>query len=114
MEKHPEMNIIIISAACCVPGMDAFDGQARRIIERALAETGLKSVISVVPATTAMFGGDAYRKIMNELIAMSNAGKAGVPAVIINGEVVSFGVPQLEEMKIALLKHAEYQKEEQK
>jgi len=60
----------------------------------------------MVPATSAMFGG-AYRKIMNDMIQMNNKGKIVAPAILINKEVVSYGVPNLEDMKTALKKFAE-------
>lgn len=98
------MNVVIISAGCCVPGMDAFDEQARRVIDQAISETGIVAKVTLVPATTAMV---AFHKIMRELMAMYGQGKLGVPAVLINREVVSYGVPQIEAMKAALKKFAE-------
>ncbi|TSA31992.1 MAG: hypothetical protein D4R64_16875 [Porphyromonadaceae bacterium] len=100
------LNVIIISAACCVPGMAAFDEQARKVIDKAISETGIIAKITMVPATSAMFGG-AYRKIMNDMIQMNNKGKIVAPAILINKEVVSYGVPNLEDMKTALKKFAE-------
>lgn len=96
-----KINVIIISAACCVPGMDAFDRQARLVIDRAISETGVNAKVTLVPAPAAMV---AFRKIISELMAMYGKGKIGVPAILINNEVVSYGVPRLEDMKTALKK----------
>ncbi len=100
------LNIVIISAACCIPGMAAFDDQARKIIDKAISETGIAAKITLVPATSALFGG-TYRNIMNNMMEMNNQGKTVVPAILINGEVVSYGVPEPEYMKNVLIKFTE-------
>lgn len=100
---NKKIDIIIISAACCVPGMDAFDKQARLIIDRAVSETGVDAKITLIPAPTAVV---AFRKIINELMIMYSEGRIGVPAILINNEIVSYGVPRLEDMKAALEKIA--------
>ncbi len=103
-EGGKKINVIIISAACCVPGMDAFDREARLVIDRAVSETGIDAKVTLVPAPTAMV---AFRKVINELMAMYSKGKIGVPAILINNEVISYGVPRLEDTKAALKKFAE-------
>lgn len=104
------MDVIIISVACCFPGMGAFDEQARRVIDQAISETGLKATVTLIPVTTAMV---AFNKVVPELLAMHSQGKLGVPAVLINGEVVSYGVPQIEDMKAALRKFTEIKTDEE-
>lgn len=94
-----KINVIIISAACCVPGMEAFDKEARLVIDKAISETGVEAKVTLVPAPTAMV---TFRKVINELMAIYSEGKVGVPAVLINNEIVSYGVPSLESMKKAL------------
>lgn len=97
------VGIVIISASCCVPGMEAFDEQARRAVEQAITETGVEARVKVMPATTAFFGG-APRKVMGELMAMSNQGKIGAPAILVNGQAVSYGSPvDMDAIKSALL-----------
>lgn len=103
-EGDKKINVIIISAACCVPGMDAFDREARLVIDRAVSETGIDAMVTLVPAPTAMV---AFRKVINELMAMYSKGKIGVPAILIDNEIISYGVPRLEDMKAALKKFAE-------
>lgn len=102
-DDNKKINVIIISAACCVPGMDAFDKQARLVIDRAISETGVEAKVTLVPAPTAMI---AFRKVINSLMSMYDKGKIGVPAILIDNEVVSYGVPRLENMKAALKKSA--------
>ena len=107
------LNIVMISAACCMPSMAAFDEQARKVIDKAISETGIIAKITMVPATSVMFGG-AYRKIMNDMIQMNNKGKTVAPAILINGMVVSYGVPKLEDMKKALIKFTENKSNKEK
>lgn len=98
------MKIIILSGACCIPSMAGFDKQAQEIVQKAIFETGVEAQVKIVPATTAIFGGGVPKKVTGELMAMFNQGKMGAPAILINGEVISYGVPTLEKMKEALNK----------
>lgn len=102
-QNQPKLTIIMLSAACCMPGMAGFDEQAEKIIKQAMTETGINARFEIVPATKAFFSG-TLRKAINELMVMSNQGKMGTPAILINGEVISYGVPTLEVMKEALNK----------
>ena len=96
-----KVGIVIISAACCMPGMAPLDEQARRIVEQAISETGVEAQIKIMPATNAFFGG-VPKQIMAELINLSQSGKLPVPAILINGKSVSYGMPELENVKSAL------------
>jgi len=96
--------VVMLSAACCIPGMAGFDEQAKKIVEQAIIETGANAQLKVVAATTAMFGGGVSRKVMGELMTMFNQGKMVAPAILINGEVISYGVPTLDLMKETLNK----------
>ena len=101
-DSKPSVSIVIISAACCMPGMAPLDEQARRIVEQAISETGVEAQVKIMPATTAFFGG-VPRQIMAELINLSQSGQLPVPTVLINGKPVSYGMPELENFKSALL-----------
>lgn len=105
------LGIVIVSGGCCIPGMGPFDEQARQVVEQAISETETIGQVTVLPATKAFFGA-VSKRVMGELMALYNQGKVGLPAVLINGEVVSYGVPTLEEMKAALCTHAQNHKEE--
>ena len=111
-QKQSGLRIVILSGACCIPSMASFDKQAEQVIERAITETGVKDQVKVVPATTAIFGGGVSKKVMGELMAMFDQGKISAPAILINGEVVSYGVPTLEKMKEALNKFPKQNKNE--
>lgn len=97
---------MIITGSCCIPGMQPFDAQARRVVEQAIAESGVAAELRDLPASNAMFGG-APRDVMARLLAMLNEeGRIGLPAVLVDGEVVSYGVPTVEAVRVTLLKAA--------
>ncbi len=104
-DSKQRVSVVIISAACCMPGMAPLDEQACRIVEQAITETGVKAQVTIMPATTAFFGG-VPRPIMVELINLSQSGRLPVPAVLINGKPASYGMPELENFKPALLQAA--------
>jgi hypothetical protein len=97
-----ELNIVIISAACCIPGVAAFDEQARRVLDLAVAETGVEVRVSMMPATSAYFGG-APKEVIAKLMSDMQSGTLSVPVILINGRAVSYGVPTVEQIKSALL-----------
>lgn len=97
--------VVIVSASCCIRGMEAFDEQAERIVREAATKSGVPVRVEVLPVTKAMFGG-LPRKVIDELMARANAGEMPVPAVLVDGVVVSYGVPTLEKMESALMERA--------
>jgi hypothetical protein len=102
-KNNSEAGVIIISGSCCIPGMAPFDEQARRAVEQAVAKTNVKAQVKIIPASTAFFG-SVPKEIMTKIIAEFNqSGRMPLPAVLINGKVVSYGVPQVEDIKTALL-----------
>lgn len=105
-----QVGIVIISGSCCFPGMAAFDEQARRVVEQAVSETGVVAKVKVVPASSAMFGG-VSKDILNKLMSDYNlTGKVGLPAILINGKAISYGVPEVEKVKSELIQVAELKK----
>ncbi len=102
-KKGTEVGVIIISGGCCIPGMAPFDEQAERVVEQAASEIDVKTQVKVIPASTAYFGA-VPKEVMTKIIAEFNqSGRMPLPAVLINGKVVSYGVPQVEDIKTALL-----------
>lgn len=104
-KKDAKLGVVIISGSCCIPGMAPLDEQALRIVERAVSETGLAAQVEVVPATAAFFGG-APKEVTSELMADFQSGGMPVPAILINGKIVSCGVPNIEDVKAALIRAA--------
>lgn len=105
-EPQPRVVVVIVSGACCIPGMAPFDEQARKVIEQAISETGVEARMHVMPATKAYFGG-IPKQVMGQLVAADQRGEMPVPAVLINGKAVSFGVPKVEDVKAALIAASE-------
>lgn len=101
--KRPEPGVIIISGSCCIPGMAPFDEQAKHVVEQAISETGIEAQVKIIPASTAYFGA-VPKEIMARIIAEFNqSGRMPVPAILINGKIISYGVPKVEDVKTALL-----------
>ncbi len=106
-KKDSEAGVIIISGSCCIPGMAPFDEQAKRVVEQAISETAVKAQVKVIPASTAFFGA-VPKDVMSKIITEFNqSGRMPLPAVMINGKIVSYGVPHVEDIKTALLQTME-------
>lgn len=102
-----EVGVVIISGSCCIPGMAPLDEKAKNVVEQAISESGVTARLRVIPASTAVFGG-VPRKLIAELMGMFNqSGRIGLPAVLVNGEVVSYGIPDAEQVRRALIQAAE-------
>ena len=94
--NESKVNIVIVTGSCCIPGMAALDEEAIKTVERAVAEIGVQTNIKLLPVTKAMFGGvpkDLYNKMMGE---HKSSGRIGLPAIIINGKLASYGAPDYE------------------
>lgn len=101
--KNSETGIIIISGSCCIPGMSAFDEQARIAVEKAVSETDIKAQVRIIPATSAFFGSVPREVITKIMTEFNQSGRMPLPAVLINGRIISYGVPRIEDVKTALL-----------
>lgn len=98
------MDIIMISGACCIPSMAKLDMEVRKIIDEAISLSGVQAKVSKITASEAFVNG-AYRKLIK-------TGIENAPVIIIDGEVVSYGIPHLEDIKNALLQCSTKSKEE--
>ncbi len=100
------VGIVIITGSCCIPGMAPLDEQAHRIVEQAISKTGVAAQVKLLPATTAYMGG-APKDVIAQLIGKYNqSGQIGLPAILINGKAISFGVPEIGQIEAALLQAA--------
>lgn len=95
------MTILIISAACCYSGMAVFDAQAKKVIKQAIEENGMEADVKIIPGVTDIYGGVLPKHVMNDLMKKFSRNETG-PAILINGEVVFYGVPKLEDIKVVL------------
>lgn len=99
----PRVGVAIVTGSCCNPHMPPFDAEAKRVVAQAVAESGVSAEVREVPATKAFFGVGVPRHVLAEVIRLMNEeGKVGLPAVFINGEVISYGIPTVECVRAAL------------
>jgi len=103
------MDIIMISGACCLPSMANFDNEARKIIDEAISMTGVEAKVNMVTAGAA-FGNDAFREIIKKGMETTGRDIRSTPVILINGEVISYGIPKIEDIKNALIKSSEKSK----
>lgn len=104
-KKDAKVGVIIISGSCCIPGMAPFDEQAKRVVEQAVSETDVKAQVKVIPVSTAYFGSVPKEVMTNIITEFNQSGRMPLPAVLINGKIVSYGVPHVEDIKKALLQN---------
>jgi hypothetical protein len=102
--KSPsEAVILLISGTCCFPQMAALDRQAQQIIHQALEETGIKAQVRTVTASSAVSGGIPSEVLNTSGLAADVKNIMRLPAILINNQLVSFGIPRLDEIKSALI-----------
>ncbi len=105
-QDSPRVGVVIVTGSCCIPGMAPFDEQARRIVTQGIAEAGVAAHVKVVPATSAFLGAVPRNVVAGLLTTFNQTGRVGLPAVLVNGELVSAGVPDLGTITAALLRAA--------
>ena len=104
--KETPLGIVIITGSCCIPGMAPLEERARRVVEQAISETGVATQVRLMPATTAYMGG-APKEVIAQLVGRYNqSGQIGLPVILVNGKAVSFGLPEVEQIKTALFRSA--------
>lgn len=91
----------MISGACCIPSMANVDNIVRKLIEDAIVATGLEAKVTTITASAA-YGNRIFRDIVNKGISMSDT-----PVIIINGELIACGIPDMEVLKKALLRNSD-------
>lgn len=106
-QETAEVGIVIISGSCCIPGMAPLDERVRRLVDQAVSETGVRARVGIAPAATAMAGGLPPEMVSQLFRDFSQSGRIGLPAILIDGKAISFGLPGVETLKTALLHAAE-------
>jgi hypothetical protein len=94
--------ILVISGACCVPQLAFSDQQAIKIIDQALQEIGITAQTRTLTISSALTGGIPMEILQAIGIATDPSVIMRLPAVFINGRLISFGVPDLQMIKNAL------------
>ncbi|KAF0111764.1 MAG: hypothetical protein FD147_566 [Chloroflexi bacterium] len=111
MSKEKPVGIVIITGSCCIPGMAPLDERTHQVVEQAISNTGVNAQVKTLPVTTAYIGG-APKDVIAQLVGKYNqSGQIGLPAILINGKTVSFGVPEIEQIETALLQAVNITKE---
>jgi hypothetical protein len=95
--------ILLISGTCCFPQMAGLDQQAKKVINQALEETGIKAQVRTVTASSAVQGGIPLEILKTSGLAADVSNIMRLPAVLINNRLISFGIPKLDEIKNALI-----------
>lgn len=97
------MNIEIISGACCAPNMAAIDRELQKVIEKLLSETGTEAMISVLTISGILK--NPNKKFIGKLIDDYSKSLIKLPAIVIDDEIISYGVPDRETIFNAIQKH---------
>jgi hypothetical protein len=56
-EPNNEKTVVIVSGACCFPPLETFDGEARRIVDAAIAQAGVPARVVEMSMVQAFYGG---------------------------------------------------------
>lgn len=104
-EKNKEhINMIIIKSGCCNKLSASIEENFKSSIDQAIHETGSYVKITEVKAHFGMLE-NIGKKISSEIFEFIKIGKPFLPIVMINGEVISYGVPTYELIKNSLIKN---------
>jgi len=101
--KNQGIGVVVVTGACCIPGMAPFDAEAERIVKQAAEETGIEIRFKSVPVLLAMQGGLGKNVLQEGLTRFQQSDQLPLPAVLINGKVIEYGVPKLDLVKSALI-----------
>ncbi len=108
MEPQPratessEVVILLVSGTCCVPQLAVPDQQAQQIIQQALKETGITAQVRTLTISSALQGGIPAEILKQLQVSIQPANLMRLPALFINGKLISLGVPELNQVKSAL------------
>ena len=108
MEPQPkvtsssEVFVLLISGSCCMPQLAISDQQAQQIIHQALEETGITAQLRTLTISSAINGGIPSEVLESLRVAIKPSDIMRLPAVLINNQLISFGVPKLDVIKNAL------------
>jgi hypothetical protein len=109
MEPQPkapspsEVVVLLVSGSCCVPQMTVLDQQAQQIIRQALEETGITAQVRTLLISSALQGGIPAEILKQLEVSIQPANLMRLPALFINGKLISLGLPELNQVKSALL-----------
>lgn len=102
-KEYTEISFVIITGNCCFPGLAPLDQIARQAVQLVIKETGLSAQVKEITATAAMYGAVPDELKVQFIDAISNTGEIPLPAILLNGKVVSYGHRDLNIIKGAIV-----------
>ncbi len=108
VKKNTRVGVAIVTSSCCFPAVTPFEEQAKRVVERAISESGVDVELKILPVST--YYQSIPPDVIPKLMADFNKGKISAPPILIDGKAIFYGVPGIDELKTALLQAAEARK----
>ncbi|MFA4876747.1 MAG: hypothetical protein WC586_04995 [Methanoregula sp.] len=106
-DNENNVGVVIISGSCCIPGMASLDELTQHVVDLAISKSGVRSQVKIIPASSA-YHGSIPKETMNRILTEGNQpGRMPFPAIIVNGDVVSYGVPKIDDLVKILLQKKE-------
>lgn len=85
-----------------MPQMAPIEAQARQILEKVIAEERADVDVRAMTMSEAYYGGLPRSIIASLMDKFKETGDMGLPAILVNGEVATTGIPDPERLRIAL------------
>ncbi len=105
MTENTDLQIILVSGACCQAHLKKLDAAVEEVLKQALTELGLTTNVKKVSLSAMLTGpGDLSKAQHDQIMALFQRYSASfTPAVMINDQVkFAARVPKIEELKTAL------------
>lgn len=99
------VDIVVISGTCCNPALKLLDDQALQVIDQATTATAVNVRVEMMTLVSAYYS--TPKDVRQKLVDAFTGQRINLPAILIGGQVISYGVPALDVMKAALLAAAE-------
>jgi disulfide oxidoreductase YuzD len=98
-----KVGIVMVTGSCCIPAMKPIEDQVRAMLEEIRSEISTDIVVKEISVIAAMSGALPQELIAQGMGKFTHFGVEMLPLIIINGEIVSAGYPQKEEIKRVVL-----------
>lgn len=100
--KSKKTSVLIVNGSCCMPQMAPMEEQARKIVEKVIAEEHADVVVRTMTMSEAYYGGLPRATVASLMDRFKQTGDLGLPAVLVNGTVATMGIPDPERLRAAL------------
>lgn len=101
-QNNEKTSILIVNGSCCIPQMAPVEDQVLHMVKKVIAEENIDASVRTMSMSQAYFGGIPRSILTPELDNFNSTGKLSLPVVLVNGKVVTRGVPEMETLKTAL------------